>query len=134
VRLPRLAEDRGSAVVEFSLISVLLVFLLFGVLQVAGLLYVRSVASAAAADGARYAANADVGPAQGARRASDLIGRGLGGGMAARLPCTGELVADPQSRLAVSRVRCAGRIRSLLIPLGAFVRVRVTGQSLKDRP
>lgn len=130
----RLNGDRGSAVVEFSLISIPLLMLLFAVLQVAALFYVRSVAAAAAADGARYAANADVGPAEGARRASDLIGRGLGSQMAARLPCTGEVVADPASNLQVSRVHCQGEIRSLLLPLGAFVRVRVTGQSLKDRP
>lgn len=130
----RLHDDRGSAVVEFSLISILLLMLLFAVLQVAALFYVRSVAAAAAADGARYAANADVGPAEGARRASELIGRGLGSQMAARLPCTGEVVPDPASSMRVSRVHCQGEIRSLLLPLGAFVQVRVTGQSLKDRP
>ena len=126
--------DRGSAIVEFSLISVLLLLLLFAVLQVGTLYYVRSVVAASAADGARYAANADVGPAAGARRASEQIAHGLGSAMAGRLPCTGELVPDPASGLQISRVHCQGRIRSLLLPLGAFVRIRVTGQSFKDRP
>jgi len=130
----RLHDDRGSAVVEFVLISVLLLMLLFAVLQVAALFYVRSVASAAAADGARYAANADVPPDEGARRANELIGHGLGPAMSARLPCTGQLVPDPASNLQIAQVHCQGRIRSLLLPLGAFVRVQVTGQSLKDRP
>ncbi|MFL6164222.1 MAG: TadE/TadG family type IV pilus assembly protein [Jatrophihabitantaceae bacterium] len=130
----RLHDERGSAVVEFSLISVLLLMLLFAVLQVAALFYVRSVAAAAAADGARYAANADVGPSAGADRASELIGRGLGPAMAARLPCTGRLVSDPASNLQVSQVQCQGRMNSVLLPLGAFVQVRVTGQSLKDQP
>lgn len=130
----RLRSDRGSAVVEFSLITVLLLMLLFAVLQVAALFYVRSVAAAAAADGARYAADADVQPGDGARRASELIGHGLGSAMAARLPCTGEVRADPASNLQVARVQCQGRIASVLLPLGAFVDVRVSGQSLKDRP
>jgi Flp pilus assembly protein TadG len=130
----RLRGDRGSAVVEFSLISVLLLMLLFAVLQIAALFYVRSVAAAAAADGARYAADADVAPDDGARRASELIGQGLGSAMAARLPCTGEILPDPASNLQVARVQCEGRISSVLLPLGAFVQVRVSGQSLKDRP
>jgi hypothetical protein len=130
----RFSEDRGSAIVEFSLITVLLLMLLFVVLQVAALYYVRSVAGASAAAGARYAANADLRPADGARRASEEIGRGLGPAMAGRLPCTGELVPDPASGLQISRVHCQGRIRSLLLPLGAFVQIRVTGQSVKDRP
>jgi len=129
----RLHGDRGSAVVEFSLMTVLLLMLLFAVLQVAALYYVRSVAGASAADGARYAANADVGPADGARRASEQLSHGLGPAMASRLPCTGELVPDPASGLHIARVHCQGRIRSLLLPLGAFVQIRVTGQSLKDR-
>jgi hypothetical protein len=129
-----LGEDRGSAIVEFSLITVLLLMLLFAVLQVGALYYVRSVVSASAADGARYAANADVDPAAGARRASEQIGHGLGPTMASRLLCTGELVPDPESNLQIARVHCQGRIRSLLLPLGAFVQIRVTGQSFKDRP
>ena len=47
----RPSGDRGSAIVEFSLITVLLLMLLFVVLQVAALYYVRSVAGASAADG-----------------------------------------------------------------------------------
>ena len=130
----RLSGDRGSAIVEFCLITVLLLMLLFVVLQVAALYYVRSVAGASAADGARYAANADLPPADGARRASEEIGRGLGSAMAGRLPCTGELAPDPASGLQIARVHCQGRIQSLLLPLGAFVQIRVTGQSVKDRP
>lgn len=118
--------------VEFLLISVLLVLLLFGVLQVAALYYVRSVTSAAAADGARYAANADVQPGEGGAKATSLISRGLGRGMAAHLGCSGQ--AERQGGLPVAAVRCQGRIRSLLLPIGAFVRVDVTARSLKDGP
>ncbi|MGI8667525.1 MAG: TadE/TadG family type IV pilus assembly protein [Jatrophihabitans sp.] len=130
----RVADDRGSAVIEFSMISVLLVLLLFSVLQVAMLFYVRSVTASAAADGARYAANADVSSTAGAQRASDLISRGIGTRMAGQLPCTGDSVRDPATGLMSARVRCSGRIRSLLAPIGALVRVEVSAESLEDGP
>jgi len=130
----RLGDDRGSSVMEFTMISVLLVFLLFAVLQVAALFYVRSVVASAAADGARYGANADVDPAAGGARASTLIGRGLGTGMARRLPCEGGQVIDEASGLVTAEVRCQGRIRSVFVPIGALVDIKVSGQSLKDAP
>jgi Flp pilus assembly protein TadG len=113
---------------------VLLIMLLFGVLQVAALFYVRSVVSAAAADGARYAANADVPSTDGAQRASNLIRQGLGAGMASRLTCTAGSAADASTGLATAQVRCQGQIRSMLVPIGAFVRVDVTARSLKEGP
>ncbi len=116
------------------MITVLLVFLLFAVLQVAALFYVRSVTAAAAADGARFAANANVDPAAGGPRASALIAHGAGGRLSAQLPCTGSAVPDPASGLVVAEVHCQGRIRSLLLPIGAFVQVDVTARSLKDPP
>ena len=59
-RCGRLGRDRGAAIAEFVMISVLLIFLLFAVLQVAILLYVRTIVAASAADGARYAASSNV--------------------------------------------------------------------------
>jgi Flp pilus assembly protein TadG len=132
IRAHPLAEDRGSAVVDFCLMSVLLVMLLFAVLQVAALFYVRSVAASAAADGARYAANAGVSPQAGAARATALLGQALGPAMAQRLPCEGGLVAEADSGLVTAEVRCRGTIASVLLPIGALVRVEVSGQSLKD--
>jgi Flp pilus assembly protein TadG len=133
-RTARLTEDRGSAVVEFCLMSVLLVMLLLAVLQVAALFYVRSVAASAAADGARYAANAGVAAPAGGQRATALLAQALGAGMARRLPCEGGLVTDDNSGLVTAEVRCRGTIRSVLLPLGALVRVEVSGRSLKDDP
>ncbi|HEX8082567.1 MAG TPA: TadE/TadG family type IV pilus assembly protein [Jatrophihabitans sp.] len=129
-----LIDDRGSAVVEFCLMSVLLVMLLFAVLQVAAVFYVRSVASAAAADGARYAANAGVPAQAGAERAASLLAQALSPGMARRLPCAGGLVAEDGSGLVTAEVRCRGTIRSVFLPIGALVTVDVSGQSLKDDP
>jgi Flp pilus assembly protein TadG len=67
------SKDRGSAVAEFVMVSVLLIGLFAGVLQVGLVLYVRNTLVAAAADGARYAANADRAPTDGAAYAEDVI-------------------------------------------------------------
>jgi Flp pilus assembly protein TadG len=132
--LGRLRGDRGSSLAEFAMISILLIFLLFAVLQVAAVFYVRSVAGAAAADAARYGANADVDSAAAAVRATALIGSGLGAGAASQLACTSGEVADGTSGLATERVRCAGHLRSVFLPLGAFVAIEVSAQSLKEVP
>jgi hypothetical protein len=60
-------DDRGSAVVEFTLVGILLTFLFLAVLQLGLALHV------AAAEGARYGANADRDPAQGAAVTRQLI-------------------------------------------------------------
>ena len=52
--------ERGSAVVDFVMVSLLIVALLLAVLQVAVYVHVRNVVTASAQLGARYAANADV--------------------------------------------------------------------------
>ena len=59
---PGLPDDgeRGSAVVDFVMVSLLIVALLLAVLQVAVYVHVRNVVTASAQLGARFAANADV--------------------------------------------------------------------------
>jgi hypothetical protein len=116
------------------MISVLLVFLLFAVLQVAAVFYLRSVAASAASDGARYGANSGIAPGDGGTRASQLIAQATSQTMARQLPCEGIAVPDPVSGLATTQVRCHGQIRSILLPLGAFMTIDVTGQSLQERP
>ena len=67
------ARERGSAVVDFVLVLVVLVPLFLGILQVALVLLVRNTLASAASDGARYAATLDRGPADGAARTRDQI-------------------------------------------------------------
>ena len=67
--------EQGSAVVEFVLVSVLIVVLLLAVLQVAVYVHVRNVVTASAQEGARYAANADVDSALGAGRTVEVVAR-----------------------------------------------------------
>lgn len=69
--------ERGAAVVEFALVSVLLSMLFLGVLQVGLGLYVRNTLVACASAGARYGANADRLPGDGAAYTRTLIRRSL---------------------------------------------------------
>jgi Flp pilus assembly protein TadG len=71
VRVDR--DDRGSAIVEFTLVGVLLTFLFLALLQLGLALHVRNTLLASAAEGARYGANADRSPEQGAALARQLI-------------------------------------------------------------
>ncbi|MGX7680855.1 TadE family protein [Jatrophihabitans sp. DSM 45814] len=133
-RRARPQGDRGAAVAEFVMVSVLLIFMLFGVLQVAALLYVRSVVSAAASDGARYGADSGVDPSAGGPRASDLITEALSPGLARRIPCVGSAITDPATGVDTAKVTCRGDIRSIFLPVGALVSIDVSGQSLRERP
>ena len=66
-------DDRGSAIVEFTLVMVLLTFLFVALLQLALALHVRNTLVASAAEGARYGANVDRTPAEGAAKTRQLV-------------------------------------------------------------
>lgn len=68
-----LADERGSAVAEFTLVGVLLTVLALAVVQLALALHVRNTVLDAAAEGARYAALAGADEADGAQRTRELI-------------------------------------------------------------
>jgi Flp pilus assembly protein TadG len=69
----RLRGERGSAVVDFVLVSTLVVPLFLGILQVGLYLYVRNTVTAAASEGAHYAAVLNRVPADGEARTRDLV-------------------------------------------------------------
>jgi len=73
-----LADDRGSATVEFTLVSILLVLLTLGVMQVALVLHVKNTVADAASEGARWAALADSSLPAGVARTAELINAGVG--------------------------------------------------------
>lgn len=75
----RLREDRGSAVVEFALVTPLLLLVALAVLQVVLALHVRSTLTAAAAEGARAGALAGAGLAIAESRTRDVLDDALGG-------------------------------------------------------
>lgn len=128
----RMRSDDGAAVVDFVLISVLLVFLLFAILQVAVYAYARNVVAAAAADGARYGAAAGADPGDGARRAVVLIRSALNAANAAAIPCAGTTSTDEASGLAVTTVHCRGRLPTLFLPLHLPLRIDVTSSALQE--
>ncbi|MBD8078047.1 pilus assembly protein [Cellulosimicrobium arenosum] len=65
--------ERGSAVVDFTLVSILVLVLFLGVVQVALAVHVRATLVDCAAEGARVAGRADRGPADGVARTRELI-------------------------------------------------------------
>ena len=71
-------EDRGSAVIEFVLVGMMLTFLTLAVLQLALALHIRNTVLDAAAEGARFGALADNVPSDGVARTIDLIGSAIG--------------------------------------------------------
>lgn len=71
-------DDSGSAVVEFTLVGVLLTVLTLAVIQLGLALHVRNTVLDAAAEGARFGALADNRPADGLTRTRELITEAIG--------------------------------------------------------
>lgn len=72
-RAHRRSSDGGSAVVDFVLVTVVAVPLVLGVIQLGLVLHVRNTLTAAASEGARYAATIDRGPEDGVVRTREVI-------------------------------------------------------------
>jgi Flp pilus assembly protein TadG len=132
-RAPALAGDgeRGSAVVDFVMVSILILMLLLAVLQVAVYVHVRNVVTASAQEGARFAANADVDSAIGAARTVEVVARATSVQTAEGLACTSAEEVD-RSGLTLVVVRCSGTVPSLLAVLGNLLPLEVTGRAVKE--
>ena len=76
-------SERGAAVVDFVLVTVVLVPLVLGIAQVALVLHVRNTLTAAASEGARLAATADRAPADGVTLTRQRVSGVLAGECAA---------------------------------------------------
>ncbi len=113
--------------------SILLVMLLLGVLQVGVYLHVRNVVAASAAEGARYASNADVGVDAGGPRATEVIRRSLGGGVATSVSCTARQVPGAAGSTLVA-VHCAGNLPVIFAPFGRVLPLQVTARALREGP
>jgi Flp pilus assembly protein TadG len=124
-------RERGGAVVDFVLVSVLVVVLLLAVLQVAVYVHVRNVVTAGAQEGARYAANADVPTSAGTGRALATVARAASTGTAEGLVCTATEEVDPTGLVLVT-VRCAGAVPTLLAGLGDLLPLDVTGRAVEE--
>lgn len=122
--------DRGAAVVEFVLVSVLLVFLVLGVVQVALVVHVRDVLVADAAEGARYAADRGVGLAAGEQRCAEFVRESLSPALVGPLACQASLVPG-EDGLTLVRMAVAARVPLTVLPLGQ-VRVAVTARAVEE--
>ena len=81
----RRRSERGSAVADFALVSVVLVPLFFGVLQLALIWHVKTTLTSAASEGARYGATYSRTTEDGARRTEAVIDETFGDDFAARV-------------------------------------------------
>ena len=123
-------RERGSAAVDFVLVSVPLLALLLGVLQVAAYLYLRNVVVASAAEAARQAAAADRSTRDGGPLAEQVLARGLPAA-AAGLRCTAAEEAGVAGTVLVV-VRCRGAVPALVPLTGPVLPVDATARALKE--
>ena len=120
-------DDRGAAVVDFVLVLVVLVPLFLGVLQVGLVLHVRNTLTAAASEGARYAATVNGSPEAGADRTRSQIRGALADRFAQRVTAR-EVLVDGVPGVEVS-------VAADVPPLGLWgpsVRLDVTGHAVEE--
>ncbi|WP_308127774.1 MULTISPECIES: TadE/TadG family type IV pilus assembly protein [unclassified Frankia] len=127
----RLAAERGSAVVEFVLVGMLLLLLFLGVIQVGLVLHVRNTLAADAAEGARHAANLGMTDDSGGPYAERLIVSSVPGRADTR--CTSGAVVDP-SGVPLVEVRCEVVVPLAVMPFGANTTIKVVGHAVKETP
>ena len=121
-------EERGAAVVDFVLVSVLLLPLVLGIMQLALVLHVRNTLTAAASEGARLAATVDHGPDDGIRLT--------------RLQATGVLAGRYTDEVTAQESSVDGypgvvvRVRAVVPALGLFgpaVALDVEGHAVEEQ-
>jgi Flp pilus assembly protein TadG len=116
--------------VEFVLVSVLVTTLALVVLQVGLTLHERNLLVAAAADGARYAANADRTDEEGAQRAREAVR----GGLSAAIADAADVAAAPDpAQPGVVQVTISAPV-PIVVFLATPFRLTVRGHALEEAP
>jgi Flp pilus assembly protein TadG len=120
-------SERGSALADFALVSVVLVPLFFGVLQIALIWHVKTTLTSAASEGARYGAAYNRSAADGARHTSGVVDDVFGKAFSDRVSAH-DMAVDGQPAVEVD-VRAQ-------VPVLAFwgptVTVHVSGHAIKE--
>ena len=124
----RRCRESGSAVVEFVGVTALLLLLFLVIFQLGVVLHIRNVMAAAAAEGARYAANADRTEEDGAERARQAIATGLSDELAESMTITA--VPSPDDP-GVVEVTISGPA-PLFVPKLSPFRITVHGHALEE--
>lgn len=125
----RAAGEAGSAVVEFVLVSGLLTVMFLAILQLGLALHVRTILTGAAAEGARYAANADRTPDDGVARTRELISQALPASYASDVQAGEETVGGRAVVVVTVRARLP-----LIGFLGFERKLTVRGHALEEGP
>ncbi|WP_460796393.1 TadE/TadG family type IV pilus assembly protein [Nocardioides pacificus] len=127
--MPRVRDrdQRGSAVVDFVLVMVVLIPLVLGILQVGLVLHVRNTLTSAASEGARHAGTLDAGPAEGVARTRAEIAGALSDRYASDVSARSAAV-DGAPGVVVT-------VRATVPPLGLWgpgVPLEVTGHAVEE--
>jgi len=123
----RRQDQRGAAVVDFVLVVVVVVPLVLGLLQLGLVLHVRNTLTAAASEGARYAATVDRSPGAGVERTRSQIRNALAGRFARQVS------ARPVTIDGVPGIEV--RVRAEVPPLGLWgpaVRLELSGHAVEE--
>ena len=126
-RCRRSRAEHGAAVVDFVLVSLVLVPLVLGLVQVALVLHVRNTLTAAATEGARYAATVDRQPQDGVARTRRQIADALADRFADQISGA-DVVVDGVSAVEI-------RVHATVPPLGVWgpgVSLDVAGHAVRE--
>jgi len=126
-RCRRSRADHGAAVVDFVLVSLVLVPLVLGLVQVGLVLHVRNTLTAAATEGARYAATVDRQPTDGVARTRQQIAGALADRFAGDVTA-GDVTVDGVPTVEV-------RVRASVPPLGLWgpgIDLEVVGHAVRE--
>lgn len=124
-------DDRGAAVVEFTLVSILLVTLFVMIMQVGLVLHTRNVMVSAAQEGARFAANADRSGVDGVQRTRQALRESLGRDLVARTAVTVAPRTATGSGAPVIGIRVRGPLPFLFAAVGPL-EITVEGHALDE--
>jgi Flp pilus assembly protein TadG len=127
-RCRRSRAELGAAVVDFVLVSLVLVPLVLGLVQVALVLHVRNTLTAAATEGARYAATVDRRPQDGVARTRAQIAGALPARFAEEVDGA-DVVVDGVPAVEIT-------VRASVPPLGLWgpgVDIEVAGHAVRER-
>jgi len=127
--LRRARSQRGSAVVDFVLVLLVITPLFLGILQVALVLMVRNTLASAASEGARYAATLDRGPADGVARTRQQVDRAISGRFARDIEAHDVMVDGAPG----VQVTVHATVPALGLG-GPAVSLDVTGHAIEEQP
>lgn len=120
-------SQRGSAIADFALVSVVLVPLFFAILQLAVIWHIKTTLTSAASQGARHGAMYNRSAPEGGQRTREVIDDVFGSDFAGRVSSY-DIALSGQPAVAVDVVADV----PVLAFWGPTVRLEVTGHAVKE--